>query len=71
MPCQMIRIKEPLISMNSPRTRTVPLPHTTGKKTIRPDMSIQNRRWNMPIKLSSGRKRLIRNPLSQRVTDES
>jgi hypothetical protein len=60
--CQMTRTKELPNSTNSPHTRTVPPPRTTGKKITRPDTSIQNKRWNMPIKLSSGRKKLIGSP---------
>jgi hypothetical protein len=43
-------------------TRTVLPPHTMGKKITRWDMSIPNKRWNMPIRLSNGRKKLIGSP---------
>jgi hypothetical protein len=36
-----------------------------GKKITRPDTSIPNRQWNMPIRPLSGRKKLIGNPRSQ------
>jgi hypothetical protein len=49
-------------STNSPPTRTVLPPYTTGKKITRPDTSIPNRRLNMPIRLSRRRKKLIGNP---------
>ena len=48
--------------MNSPHTRTVLPPYAMEKKITRPDMSIPNKRWNMPIKLSNGRKKLIGSP---------
>jgi len=47
---------------NSPHMRTVLPPHTTGKKITRPGTSIPSKPWNMPIKLSSGRKKLIGSP---------
>jgi CRP-like cAMP-binding protein len=62
----MTRTKEPQNFTNSPHMRTVRLPHTTGKKITRPGKSIPNRRWNTPIKLTSGRKKLIASPYSQR-----
>jgi hypothetical protein len=52
--------------MNSPHTRTVLPPRTTGKKITRPDTSFPNKRWNIRIKLLSGRKKLIGSPRSQR-----
>jgi hypothetical protein len=58
----MTRTKEPQSFTNLPHMRTVLLPHTTGKKTTRPGKSIPNRRWNMPIRLTSGRKKLIASP---------
>jgi len=36
---------------DSPHTPTVLPPRTTEKKITRPDTSIPNKRWNMPIKL--------------------
>jgi hypothetical protein len=42
--------------------RTVPPPHTTGKKITKLDTSIPNRRLNMPIGLSRRRKKLTGNP---------
>ena len=71
MPCQMTRTKEPPSSTNLPRTHTVPLPYTTGKKTTRLGKSIPSRRWSMPIKPSSGRKKLIGNPWAQPGSDKS
>jgi len=38
---------------------TVLPPRTTAKKITRPDTSIPSKRWNMPIKLSSGRRKPI------------
>jgi hypothetical protein len=67
----MTRTKELPISMNSPHTHTVPPPRTMGKKIIRPDTSIPSKHWNMPIKLSSGRKKLIGSPRSQRGSHKS
>jgi hypothetical protein len=61
----MSRTKELPNSTNSPHTRTVLPPRTTGKKTTRPDTSFPNKRWNIRIKLLSGRKKLIGNPRSQ------
>jgi hypothetical protein len=60
--CQMTRIKEQPNCTNWPHTRTVPRPRTTGKKITRPPTSIPNKQWSMPIKLSSGRKKLIGSP---------
>ena len=62
----MTRTKELPSSTNSPHTRTVLPPRTTGKKITRPDMNIPNKHWNMPIRLSSGRRKLIGSLKSQR-----
>ncbi|HXM92914.1 MAG TPA: hypothetical protein VOA64_01465 [Candidatus Dormibacteraeota bacterium] len=51
---------------NSLRTRTVLPLRTTGKKITRQDTNIPSKHWNMPIKLSNGRKKLIGSPRSQR-----
>jgi hypothetical protein len=37
----------------------------TQRKITRADTSIPSRQWNMPIKLSSGRKKRIGSPQSQ------
>jgi len=58
----MTLIKELPNSTNSPHTRTGAPPLTTGKKITKPDTNIRNKRWNMPIKLSSGRKKPIVSP---------
>jgi len=60
--CQTTRIKELPNSTNSPHTRTVLPPRTTGKVITKPVTSIPNKRWNMPIKLSSGRRKPIGSP---------
>jgi len=62
----MSRTKELPNTTNSPHTRTVLPPRTTGKKITRPDTSFPNKRWNIRIKLLSGRKKLIGSPRSQR-----
>jgi len=51
----------------SQHTPTGLLLRTTRKKIIRPVASIPNRRWNMPSKLFSGRKKLTGSPSSQRT----
>src|SRR5260370_7368789 len=56
----MTRTKELPSSTNSPHARTA------GKKITRPDTNIPNKHWNIPIKLSSGRRKLIASPRSQR-----
>src|ERR1700694_1217819 len=62
----MTRTEELPSTTNLPHTRTVLPPRTTGKKITRPDTNIPNKRWNMPIKLSCGRRKLIESPRSQR-----
>jgi len=62
----MTRTKELPSSTNSPHARTVLPPRTTGKKITRPDTNIPNKHWNIPITLSSGRRKLIASPKSQR-----
>ena len=66
MLCQMTRIKELPNSTNSPHTRTASPPRTTRKEITKPDTSIPSKQWNMPIKLSSGLKKLIGNPQRRR-----
>jgi hypothetical protein len=61
----MTRTEELPSTTNSPHTRTVLPRRTTGKKITRLDTNIPNKHWNMPIKLSSGRKKLIASPRSQ------
>jgi hypothetical protein len=61
----MNRIKELPNSTNMPLTRIVLPLHTTRKKITRAGTSIPSRPWNMPIKLSSGRKKLIGSRQSQ------
>ena len=56
----MTRTEELPSTTNSPHTRTVLSPRTTGKK------SIPNKHWNMPIELSSGRRKHMASPSSQR-----
>src|SRR5271157_5278432 len=63
----MSRTKELLNSTNSPRTRTVPRPRTTGKKITRADTSIPSKHWSMRVKLSSGRKKRFGSPRNPRV----
>ncbi|HXM96181.1 MAG TPA: hypothetical protein VOA64_18320 [Candidatus Dormibacteraeota bacterium] len=58
----MTRTKELPNTTNSLHTRTVLQPRTTARKITRPDTSIPNKRWNMLIKLSSGRKKPIGSP---------
>jgi hypothetical protein len=58
--CQMNRTKELPNSTKTPHTRIAP--RTTGKKITTPDTSTPGKHWNMPIKLSSGRKKLIESP---------
>jgi hypothetical protein len=44
------------------RTHTGLRPRTTRKAITKPDTNIPNRRWNTPIKLRNGRRRLIKSP---------
>ncbi|HVB56253.1 MAG TPA: hypothetical protein VNE63_07480 [Candidatus Acidoferrales bacterium] len=60
--CHKTLIEELPNSTNLPHMHTALPPHTTTKKITRPDTSIPGKRWNMPIRLSSGRKKLIKNP---------
>jgi hypothetical protein len=62
----MTRTKELLSSTDSPHTRTVLPPRTMGKKITRLGTSIPSKPWNMPIKHSSGRKKRMGSPQSQR-----
>jgi hypothetical protein len=64
--CQTTRTRERPNSTNSPHTRTVLPPHTTVKRITRPDTSIPSKRWNMPIKPFSGRRKPIANLRRQR-----
>jgi hypothetical protein len=57
--CPMIRARELLNSMNSPRMRTVLLLPTMEKRITRRGMSIPSKQLSTPIRLLSGRKMLI------------
>src|SRR5207253_4821423 len=63
--CQMTRTEDLPSTTNLPHTRTVPPPRATGKKITRPDTSIPNKHQNMPIRLFSGRRKLLASPRSQ------
>jgi len=56
---------ELLNSTNSPHMRIALLLCITEKKITRLDTSIPSKQWNIPIKLSNGRKKLIENLKSQ------
>jgi hypothetical protein len=64
----MTRTKELPNSTNLLHTPTVLPLYTTEKEITKPGTNTPDRRWNMPLKPSSARKKLIGNQRSQRVS---
>ena len=68
--CQITRTKKLRNSTNSPHTLTALPPPTTEKRVTRLDASFPNQPWNMPMELSSRRKKHIVNLQSHRRTNK-